>query len=531
MSTFLFLVVIALLVFGYLVYSKYLAKLFEINDKNQTPAHKHYDGVDYVASKNPLMLFGHHFASIAGAGPIIGPVLAYKMWGWLPTLLWIVIGTIFMGAVHDATTLIVSLRENGKSVGNVAEKYISKRAGKIFLVFLWWALIIIIAVFASICAKTFINKPDVVMPSLGLIPVALMVGFLTYRKKINLAVVTVFGLLSLVGLVFLGDIVPVVLGFSPEVNYKVWVSVLLVYAFFASVVPVNILLQPRDYISSFLLFFGLAVAAIGLFLKPVSVEGAKLISFNSSLGNMFPVMFITVACGAISGFHSLVSSGTTSKQLDKESQALKIGYGSMVMEAILAVVVLFAVSFGLKSVDISAMQPAEIFSLGFAQIVFFLGKYASFAALVILNAFILTTLDTATRIARLITQELLNVDNKWLATAIVVAVAGYFTLLGKWQILWPLFGSANQLVAALALIVVSCWLICKGKSCKVVVFPAIIMVIVTIYALILKIKEYLFSADINYTLGAVGIGLIILAIFTLLEFVRVLRGTGNEEKT
>lgn len=513
MSILIFLLAVGLLVIGYIFYGNYLVLNLGIDPKRKTPAYTRYDGVDYVPAKNWLVIFGHHFASIAGAGPIIGPVLAYIWWGWLGALIWIVLGTIFMGAVHDFSSLVVSLREEGVSIGQVAKKYISKRASIFFLIFLWFALIIVIAVFAAICAQSFISQPQIVVSSLGLIPVAMAIGFLIYKLRINIVVATLIGIGCLGFLIFLGGAYPFTLKVTDP--YIVWVIILFVYAFFASIIPVNILLQPRDYLSSFLLFFGIGVAFIGLVSKPFPISGAKLFSFNSSGGFIFPLMFITVACGAISGFHSLVASGTTSKQLENERDAKKVGYGAMVSEAILALIVLFSVAFGLKSIPKGANE-AEIFSLGFASVGYFLGGNAQFVALVILNAFILTTLDTATRITRFLTQELFKINNKGLATILVVFAAGYLALMKKWQILWPIFGASNQLVAALTLVVVSGWLFSKGKNYKITFIPAIIMITITIFALGIKVIEFLQKN--NYFLSAISFILIILGIFTIFEF-------------
>jgi len=518
MSVFLFFMAIACLVAGYVFYGNFIARIFGIEPQRATPAHTKYDGVDYVPAKNWLIIFGHHFASIAGAGPIIGPVLAYIYWGWLGALIWLILGSIFMGAVHDFASLIVSVREDGVSIGQIADKYISKRAGIFFLIFLWFALIIVIAIFAAICAKSFIDQPKVVVSSLGLIPVAIVLGFLIYKLRMNTFLATLLGIVTLGGLIFLGDIYPVKLLVSQP--YMIWLVILFIYAFFASVIPVNILLQPRDYLASFLLFFGIAVAFIGLISKPFSIADSKLLSFTSSAGNLFPVMFITVACGAISGFHSLVASGTTSKQLNNEKDAKRIGYGAMILEGVLAIIVLFCVAFGLKNIP-EGLEAAQVFSLGFAKVSYFLGDYGQFVALVILNAFILTTLDTATRITRFLTQELFRIDNKWVATSLTIVAAGYLALTNKWQILWPVFGASNQLVAGLALIVVSGWLFCKGKNYYITFIPAVIMIIVTSFALVLKIVD--FSLKKDYILSGISVALIVLGALGIIEFRKLLK--------
>jgi len=515
MSTVVFIGVLVTFILGYKIYGGYLSKLLEINKDNPTPAIVKYDGSDFVPAKNWMILFGHHFASIAGAGPIVGPVLAYMSWGWLGTLLWIVLGTIFMGGIHDFLSLVISVREGGQTIGNISKEYISLRASKVFLGFLWFALVIVIAVFASLCAKSFISQPEVVLPSLGLIPVAIFVGILIYNLRVNTAFSTLIGLILLFLLVLGGELFKVKLNLANP--YLFWIIVLFLYAFFASILPVNILLQPRDYISSFLLFFGIGVSLIGLFIRPFPIRGAVLFKYSSSLGPLFPVMFITVACGAISGFHSLVSSGTTSKQISSELHAKRIGLGAMVLEGVLATIALFSVAFVLKNPPNAS--PMELFSLGFSKIAYFLGDYGKVVALVILNAFILTTLDSATRITRFITQELGGIKNKWVATTIVILTGGYLGLTGQWQILWPIFGASNQLVAALALIVISAWLISKKKNFKVAVIPAIIMLTITTVALALSMVKFFTQG--NWLLFGISLALLFMAGLVVDEFIRL----------
>lgn len=518
MSIILFILVIGLFVGGYVFYGRYTARIFGIDPRRKTPAHSKYDGVDYVPARNWLVIFGHHFASIAGAGPIIGPVLAYIWWGWLGALIWIVAGTIFIGAVHDFSALFISIREEGVSIGSLSEKYISKKGSIFFLIFLWFTLIIIIAVFAAICAKSFIEQPQITGSSLGLIPVAIFVGFLIYKLRVNIVLATIIGICCLGASVFLGKLYPLQLTGSDP--YTLWIVILFIYAFFASIIPVNILLQPRDYLASFLLFFGIAVAFIGLTIRPFPVSQAKLFSFTAPAGYLFPVMFITIACGAISGFHSLVASGTTSKQLNSEKDALKVGYGAMVLEGVLAVVVLFSVAFGLKEIP-QGVTETGIFSLGFARVGFFLGDYGKFIALLIVNAFILTTLDTATRITRFITQELFKINSKCLATLLVVIVAGYFSLTEKWQVLWPIFGASNQLVAGLSLVVASGWLLYRGKNYKITLIPAIIMIVITLFALGFKLSD--FAREGNYLLSGISLVLMVFGILGVFEFRRLVK--------
>ncbi|MEO0262405.1 MAG: carbon starvation protein A [candidate division WOR-3 bacterium] len=515
MNVILFILLLAIFIAGYFFYGNFLSKILGIDENRKTPAFLKFDGVDYVPAKNPLVLFGHHFSSIAGAGPIIGPIFAYIFWGWLGVLLWILFGSILLGGVHDFVSMFISVREEGKSIGDIAEKYISKRAGIVFLIFLWFALILVIAVFASLCAKTFVSMPQIVLPSIGLIFVAIFTGFLIYKTKFGLLKSTILGIFLLFLLIILGEKFPI--KFFIKEAFLIWVIILLLYSYFASILPVNILLQPRDYLSSFLLFFGISVMVIGIILKPTPFNNLNFLKFSSPEGFLFPIMFITVACGAISGFHSLVSSGTTSKQIANEKDIKRIGYGAMLLEGILAMSVLFIVAFGVKEINLQKTPP-ELFSIGFSKTVFFLGKYSSFIALLILNTFILTTLDTATRITRFIFQEITGFKNIFISTFIVILVGAYFLLSGTWQTLWPLFGASNQLVAAIALLTGTAWLINKRKNCLITLVPAIIMLLITLSALIIKIYEFLKLK--NYLLFFVNLILIFLGFFIVFEFLK-----------
>ncbi|MDD5069860.1 MAG: carbon starvation protein A [Candidatus Omnitrophica bacterium] len=515
MSTLIFIISLAILLLGYRIYGSFVERFFEIDLNRKTPAHTKYDGIDYVPARSWWVLFSHHFASIAGAGPIVGPVLAFMYWGWLGVLLWILFGTIFMGAVHDFGALFISIRENGNSFGQVAQKYISKKASIVLLVFLWLALVLVISVFADICSRSFINEPRIVLPSLGLIPVALLIGFLMSRLRLNLAFSTLLGIGFLVVFVIVGKSWPIV--FGGRNPYLAWLSILFVYSFFASVIPVDILLAPRDYISSFLLFFGILVAALAIVINLQPLDRVTTLHLSSAKGPIFPVMFIMVACGAISGFHSLVSSGTTSKQLSNERDAKRIGYGAMVLEAILAVIALICVVFGVADIP-EGTTPIGVFGIGFGKIVFFLGDYAKFVAIIMVNAFILTTLDTATRITRLLTQELLGLKNKYWATLISVGSAGLLLFSGTFDTLWPMFGATNQLVAGLSLLVVSGYLSAKGKNNKITLIPAILMFFITFIFLFRQMA--VFFSEKNYLLSLISVILVFLGAFIVKEFIK-----------
>lgn len=500
-SLVLAIIAIVCFIWAYRVYARKLEVLWHIDPKHSTPAYSKYDSVDYIPAKNWLVLFGHHFSSIAGAGPIIGPVIAVMLWGWLPALLWVILGTIFIGGVHDFGSLMTSVREGGSSVADIAHQVISKKAKIIFSLFVWLALILVIAVFAYLCADTFVKKPKIVAPSLGLIPVAMIVGYLLYHAKANSILSTVFGLTCLSGLMLLGNILPI------NASLSVWILVLFVYCYFASVLPVNILLQPRDYLSSFLLFFGVGAGYIGLALSRPLITAPKFHSFKASEGPLWPMLFVTVACGAISGFHALIASGTTSKQLANERHAKRIGYGGMIAEGLVAVLAIISAAILFNS---GKDTPIGIFGKGFSIITQgVLGGYGEFIAITILSAFILTTLDTATRISRYLTEELFGIKNRYLSTLFLVVISAILTLSGKWQKIWPVFGASNQLVAALALFVVSCWLLSKKKSATLFLLPAFFMLATTIVALLFQAVKYFAQKEI--TLFIVTIALVVLS--------------------
>jgi len=508
----LIIAIIALILFflAYRFYAKKLEVLVGIEPKRATPAFSKFDSVDYIPARNWLVLFGHHFSSIAGAGPIIGPVFAAMLWGWLPAMLWVVLGTIFIGGIHDFGSLIISVREGGSSIADIAGGVISQRAKIIFSLFVWLALILVIAVFAYLCADTFAKEPEIVMPSLGLIPVAMLVGYFLYHLRLNSIFSTVLGLALLVGFILLGNIFPIKCG----INF--WILILFVYCFFASVLPVNLLLQPRDYLCSFLLFFGVGAGYIGLILTRPALAMPYYNKWTASEGSLWPMLFVTIACGAVSGFHSLIASGTTSKQLANERHAKRIGYGAMVVEGLVAVLSIIACATLFSKADVGAISPIAIYGKGYGLICRnILGSYGLFIAIIILNAFILTTLDTATRISRYLTEELFRIKNRYLTTLIIVGLSSALAFSGKWQKIWPVFGASNQLVAALALFVLSCWLLSKQKPSGITLWPGFFMLITTGAALFLQSIKYFKNKE--FLLFIISIVLIVLAVFMFNE--------------
>ena len=511
------LIVTAVLCFiaGYTFYGKFISKRLGIDPTRKTPAHTMRDNVDYMPAKAPVLL-GHHFASIAGAAPIIGPITA-AVFGWIPVFLWIVFGSIFIGAVHDFTSLIASVRHKGQSIGKIIEEHIGQKGKQLFLIFAWSTLVLIIAAFAILVAKTFVSTPAVATSSSLFILLAIVFGLSIYRMNAPLAVATIVGVALLLTCVWLGVKFPLIFSSVESQGQAIWTWILLVYIFVASVTPVWILLQPRDYLNSFLLYLVLLGAFIGIFFTNPTVETPAFTNFiHPKLGSLFPILFVTVACGAISGFHSLVSSGTTAKQLNHESDARVVGYGSMLIEGLLAVIALITVitiakEDYLKFFPIGGRgNPIGLFANGVGSFVEKLGiplnVGITFAALAV-SAFALTSLDTATRLGRFAFQEFFKSDkpthfqnlltNRFVATFFTVLPAGILALSGSYQAIWPIFGSANQLLAALALLAGSVWLSKKRQKNEFLRYPMYFMFAVTLSALVILVYQKI-RLIINY---------------------------------
>ncbi|MBN2468097.1 MAG: carbon starvation protein A [Deltaproteobacteria bacterium] len=522
-----------LLCLGYRFYGSKIERLYGIDPDRKTPALEQYDGVDFVPARHWFVLFGHHFASIAGAAPIIGPVIAVSLWGWGPSIIWIVLGCVFMGGVHDFGALIASVRHKGGSIAEVGGVVIGKRTRVIFSSFIWMTLILIIAVFVFFSAKTYLAEPKVVLPSFGLIPVAMLVGHMLYTMRYNQLATTIIGLSLMIGLVALGNYLPIDLG---ENALLVWIVVLLIYCTIASVMPVQKLLQPRDYLCGLFLAAGMLFGYGGLILTHPHTDLPFYITWNSESGMLWPMLFVTIACGAISGFHSLVASGTSSKQLPNERYAKKIGYGGMLVEGGVAILALVAVMAGFKEHTSLAQMlgkggpgPISAFSQGFQVMTApFFGSFGGIIAVTILNSFILSTLDTATRIGRYITQELFGLKNRYLATVIIVLLSGGLALSGKWQQIWPIFGASNQLVGALALLVISGWLLVQKKPVLYTILPALFVLVTTIGALCFNAWQFIRQKD--YLLLIIAIILMVLACCVLGEARGLLKNLRTSRK-
>ena len=536
---------IVILIVGYIFYGGWLAKQWGVDDSRPTPAHELEDGMDYVPAKAPVLM-GHHFSSIAGAGPINGPIF---------------------GAVHDYGALFASIRHKGQSIGEVVALNIGDRAKKLFLIFSYLTLVLVVAAFASIVASTFqatyvdgvldtaasATNASVAMISLLFIVMAVLFGFFVYRRGASLAVATIAGCVGIVICLLIG------LNWHPiYLSNSVWMWIIGAYILVASVAPVWILLQPRDYLSSFLLYAMMAIAAVGVIGAGLTGADAahmdmpaftgfydNLAPTGTSLGYVFPALFVTIACGAISGFHSLVGSGTTAKQLDHERDAKPIAYGGMLIECALALVSLCAVSFiWTEYASGEIVTPTQVFATGISRMIASIpglaGTQATVSSLLVLtvSVFCLTSLDTATRLARYMFQEFwlkpgqtykeatgfkAILTNPVVATAITVVLGVGLGMTGYSKI-WPLFGAANQLLAALALLAVCAWLGNIGKNNKMFYIPMIFMLIVTLTSLAQTISTQVGKITAGaatdwapYAQAILGVLLFILAIVLAVE--------------
>ena len=558
----IFLVIAGLLIFflGYKFYSNYLGKrIYDIDDTNfSMPSSSFEDGVDYVPTKKHI-LFGHHFTSIAGAAPIVGPCVA-AYWGWLPALLWILIGTVFMGAVHDFGALVTSVKEKGRSIADIASSTISNRARTMFLIFVILLVWLVLAVFAMVIADLFVSIPSSVIPINIQIIIAIIMGFLIYKKKIDAVIPSFIALALLYFFVWVGTQSPI--DFTKTMPLQdarnLWIFLLFIYCSIASLLPVWTLLQPRDYINSHQLFFGLALLLIGIFIAQPIVDAPAIRSFSDpSTPDLFPLLFVTIACGAISGFHGLVSSGTSSKQLEKLPDSRVVGYGGMIGEGTLALVSTICAVAGISLVaeanlpsvgfveDLSwatyydtwahaSGNKATAFVLGGGALLKSIGLSESLAntlMAVLVISFAATTLDTATRIQRFILNEfgqatkIESLSNRYIATVIAVLPA---MLMAFWNItdpgtgalkqagwiLWPIFGASNQMLAALTLMVLTLYYWIRKKPILPLLIPMTIIMIVTFTALLSNaIKFY----GVNGTLFFLNIILIVLIIWMVFE--------------
>lgn len=521
---------IILFVLAYRFYGAFLDRRFGIRPERRTPAHTNYDGLDYMPARTPVLM-GHHFSSIAGAGPIVGPIIAVAFFGWLPAVLWIILGSIFVGGVHDYSALVVSIRHKARSIAQVAKQMMSPLAHKLYLAFIWFAMVYVLVAFVDLTAGSFTTDGGVASSSLMYIVLAVFMGYCVYRWRVPLLWASVIFVPLVFLAIWLGQQVP--FGTLPAVAHgnpkTTWTVILLGYCFVASVVPVWVLLQPRDYLSSYLLIACIVGGIGGIILGQYPLDTKAFLGFNANIGFLFPALFITIACGACSGFHSIVASGTTAKQLDNERSARPVAYGSMLVEGLLALISVSAIV--VAGGALSGNSPTQVFASGMGT---FLGSFGVNQALgtsfglLALSTFLLTTLDTGTRLARYIFEEFFNIwGRKWhlLATAVTLVLPLWLALteyrdaqghvIPVWQAIWPVFGATNQLLGALALLTTGVWLRRTGRKSIFVIIPMVFMLCVTLLALAMLVVQNDFL--VIRTIAAL---LFVLAVTLIVEAVR-----------
>jgi carbon starvation protein len=497
--------VLVLLALGYRFYGRLIARQYALGSSQDTPAHRHQDGVDFVPTR-PFYLFGQHFSAIAAAGPIVGPILACQQFGWLPALMWITVGVIFIGAVHDFTTLVASVRHDARSIAEVAKANLGKRAWLAMLTFIWLALVYVIVSFVDVTAGAFTTKAQegivtsydqggaVALAGVLYLGLAVVMGFVDRLWKPPLWLQTVIFVPLIFVAVWVGTEYSTVLAHG----WKTWVVLILAYCFVASLTPMWVLLQPRGYLGGFVLYAALLIGVLGIFIGGFEIKRPAFVGFDSASGPMFPFLFVTIACGACSGFHGLVCSGTTSKQIDRERDCHPIGYGAMLLEAFVAVIALATIMIVATPANGKAMPPDAVYASGLGAFLNALTGIDPVAATtfgaMVLSTFIFDTLDSATRLGRYILQELVgrHDHSPWrttgiIATALTVLVPLGFLLgakQGSFRLFWSLFGTSNQLLAALSLLAICVWLKKQGRPIWYVVGPMVLVMAVTVVALI-----------------------------------------------
>ena len=535
---------------GYLFYSRFIAtRIYKLDPNFRTPAHEFEDGVDFVPT-NRFVLWGHHFTSVAGAAPIVGPAIAV-IWGWLPAFLWVVFGTIFFAGVHDSGALWASVRNRAKSVGALTGEVVGRRARTVFMIVIFLVLLMVNAVFGVVIAKLLINNPGAVVPVWGAIAVALVIGQLIYRRVIGLGVVSVVGVIALYSLIYIGPQVPVelpeqVMGLSANAS---WILLLFAYAAVASLLPVWMLLQPRDYINGLQLFVGLILLYGAVLIGNPQVV-APMINSDVPAGtpSLLPLLFVTIACGAISGFHGLVASGTSSKQLDKEPDARFVGYFGAVGEGALALAAIIAATAGFATL---ADWQAVYTAFGDGSLTAFVNGGANILAggtgmdvgvaatlLTVMAAlFAGTTMDTGLRLQRYIFQEWGEIyQQKWLTRplpATLLAVASCLLLAfgaggadgAGGLLIWPLFGTTNQLLAGLTLLVITIMLVKRGRPAIYTLAPLVFLLVMTLYALLIQLKSFYDKSD--WFLLGLDLVVLVAALLVTLECAAALKRAFN----
>ncbi len=561
--------VIAVLVFGYVLYGRVVARNYALDDGRTTPATEREDGNDYVPTK-PFYLLGQHFSAIAAAGPIAGPIIACQMFGWLPCVLWIALGVVFIGAVHDFSALVASVRHEAESVAEIMKRHVGRRAWLLVMSFIWLALIYVIVAFTDITASTFVGKSEelegvtfnaggaVAIASAMYLGLSIVMGLVERYLKPPLWLTTIIFVPATLGLVWLGTKLSTVLVLDVSQPQKIWGLTILAYCFVASLLPMWILLQPRGYLGGFVLYIALAVGTIGVFFGGLRFPGefevtqpaVKALDAGGPFGSMFPFLFVTIACGACSGFHGLVCSGTTSKQIAKESHTKPVGYGAMLLEAFVAILALSTVLIVAKDGPIP--PPGKVYGDGLGRfLTVVIGKEhylfaATFGAMAF-STFIFDTLDVSTRLGRYVLEELVGLKGKVASAAATLAtlvVPAIFIASAKppaagarpaYMDYWLLFGTSNQLLAALTLLAVTVWLYKERRRVWYTAVPMVFVMGITLWALVVQIKHALVTLgqkgiglDAATLNGFVGMLLVGLALAILYEAARVLLSKAPE---
>ena len=540
--------------FGWFVYSKFIAtKIYQLDPNFVTPANEFNDGVDYVPT-NKYVLWGHHFTSVAGAAPIVGPAIAVY-WGWVPAVLWVTLGTIFFAGVHDFGALWASSRHKGKSIGALSEDVIGKRTRALFMVVIFLVLLMVNAVFGVVIAGAFVSTPNAVFPAWSAIAVALIIGQLLHRN-FNLTILSVVGVMALYFSIYIGSLFPLelpegMLGLSPNAN---WIIILFIYAAIASMLPVWVLLQPRDFINGMQLFVGLFLLYGAVFLSLPDISAP---AFNNQMTedapSLVPLLFVTIACGAVSGFHGIVSSGTSSKQLDKETDARFVGYFAAMGEGSLALITIVAVSgaalaatpeiwheiydkYGTAGAGTFIQGGAQMITNGWGIPV----SVTSTLLATMVALFAGTTMDSGVRLQRYIIQEWgdiygIPLFKKGFAATLIAVTSCLLLAFGAGGAsgsggltIWPLFGSTNQILAGMTLLVISVMLIKLGRPAKYTMMPMVFVLFTSCWAAIIKLME--FWAAGNWLLVSIDIVVLVTSLLVILEAISVISAYRNENK-
>ena len=540
--------------FGWFVYSKFIAtKIYQLDPNFVTPANEFNDGVDYVPT-NKYVLWGHHFTSVAGAAPIVGPAIAVY-WGWVPAVLWVTLGTIFFAGVHDFGALWASSRHKGKSIGALSEDVIGKRTRALFMVVIFLVLLMVNAVFGVVIAGAFVNTPNAVFPAWSAIAVALIIGQLLHRN-FNLTILSVVGVMALYFSIYIGSLFPLelpegMLGLSPNAN---WIIILFIYAAIASMLPVWVLLQPRDFINGMQLFVGLFLLYGAVFLSLPDISAP---AFNNQMTedapSLVPLLFVTIACGAVSGFHGIVSSGTSSKQLDKETDARFVGYFAAMGEGSLALITIVAVSgaalaatpeiwheiydkYGTAGAGTFIQGGAQMITNGWGIPV----SITSTLLATMVALFAGTTMDSGVRLQRYIIQEWgdiygIPLFKKGFAATLIAVISCLLLAFGAGGAsgsggltIWPLFGSTNQILAGMTLLVISVMLIKLGRPARYTMMPMVFVLFTSCWAAIIKLME--FWAEGNWLLVTIDIVVLVTSLLVILEAISVISAYRNENK-